>query len=214
MTPVKDQGACGSCWSFAGIAELETYFMKTHNIMLDLSEQQMIDCVTAVVPSTKGCSGGQIDAIPFYAVQYPVATEKYYPYTSGTTSTEGTCSQTKISAGGTYKINYYTYISGCVQLANTLLVSRPVAICGVIPDEWFAYTGGVLTNCTGTNPGGHCLLAAGVQSDGTQNVLSNFWILKNSWGVTWGENGYIRLYRDPKDVQEGLCSFCGGVMSW
>jgi C1A family cysteine protease len=80
VSPVKDQGACGSCWAFAGIADLESYYMKRHKMLLDLSEQQMVDCVTAVLPNTVGCSGGQGDSVAYYAVLFGVAQEKYYPY--------------------------------------------------------------------------------------------------------------------------------------
>ena len=63
ITNVKDQGSCGSCWAFAGIAEIESYFIKSHSLYLDLSEQQMVDCLPAVQRGNLGCSGGYLDSV-------------------------------------------------------------------------------------------------------------------------------------------------------
>ena len=204
--PVKNQGACGSCLAFAGIGELESYFMARHKMSLDLSEQQMVDCVTALIPQTLGCGGGQMDSVAYYAAQFPLVTEKYYPYTAN----GGTCNQGRISQSGGYKINSYTYVNGCQQMTSTILNLRPFAVCGSIDNQWKTYKTGVLTTCNQGNAGGHCVILVGVYSDGTTNVDANYFKYQNSWGVGWGMKGFVNLHRDPAD-QKGVCSFCSGI---
>jgi C1A family cysteine protease len=126
ISPVKNQGECGSCWAFAGIGEIESFFMARHKMSLDLSEQQMVDCVTAIIPQTLGCGGGQMDSVHYYAAQFPIATEKYYPYTGN----GGSCNKDRVTQSGGYKINSYTYVSGCQQMTSTILNLRPFAVCG------------------------------------------------------------------------------------
>jgi Papain family cysteine protease len=73
VTPVKSQGSCGSCWAFAGIAEIESYFLSKYKLFLDLSEQQMVDCLPAVQKGNLGCGGGFLDSVGYYASLYPIA---------------------------------------------------------------------------------------------------------------------------------------------
>lgn len=79
-TNVKDQGTCGSSWAFAGIAEIESYFLKKHRLYLDLSEQQLIDCLPTQVNINAGCGSGKIDAVGYYSTLFPLSQERYYPY--------------------------------------------------------------------------------------------------------------------------------------
>lgn len=74
--------------------------------------------------------------------------------------------------------------------------------------------GGVIPNCGQTTQGGHCVLLVGGMADGTTNVNSNYWKVKNSWGSNYGENGFMRLYRDLSDLTSGICGICkAGVYS-
>jgi C1A family cysteine protease len=182
--------------------------MAKHRAIIDLSEQQMVDCMTALINDTQGCDGGQIDSVAYYGVQFPIATEKFYPYRA----VGGSCSQGRISEGGGFKINAYAYVMDCLQLASTLLVTKPVSVCGTIDDQWQNYKSGVIPNCNGKSLGGHCVLLAGVSSDGTQTVATNFWKYKNSWGVGYGMNGYLQVYRDFTDLN-GICGLCSGLYS-
>lgn len=207
ITNVKDQGSCGSCWAFAGIAEIESYFIKSHSLYLDLSEQQMVDCLPAVQRGNLGCGGGYLDSVGYYATLYPIAQEKYYPYTA----TQASCNNDRIAQGRTFQIHSYVYIYDCITLANALLTLKPIGICGAIDGQWQTYVSGVVASC-GTSVGGHCVLLVGGASDGTNNVQTNYWKIRNSWGVGWGEQGYMKLYRDYTDTQKGLCGFCGSAI--
>lgn len=211
MTPVKHQGLCGSCWAFAGVAGLESYFMKKHNLWLDLSEQQMVDCLPAVQTGNLGCGGGLADSVDYYATLYPIAQEKYYPYLSSDGNAR-TCSQAQINEGPTFKINSYVYIYDCVTLASALLALHPIVICGAIDSQWQNYAGGVLQTCNVGKISGHCVLLVGAVSDGTSAPLTNYWKIKNSWGATYGENGFMRLYRDPNVKSGGFCQLCGSAV--
>jgi cathepsin L len=204
ITNVKNQGSCGSCWAFAGVAELESYFMKYHKLLLDLSEQQMVDCLPAVQPNNAGCNGGQLDSVGYYSVLYPIAQEKYYRYTA----VQGTCNQSKISEGPTFGIKSYVYVYDCVSLTDALLTLKPIGICAAIDTKWQNYISGVIANCNDAIVGGHCVLLVGATSDGTNAVNTNYWKIKNSWGTTFGEAGFMRLYKDNTDLTNGFCGLC------
>lgn len=203
VTNVKNQGGCGSCWAFAGVAEIESYYLWKHKLYLDLSEQQMVDCLPLLQPSNLGCGGGYLDSVGLYSVRYAVATEQVYSYTA----TEGTCATAKVNAAQ-YSINSYVFISDCNTLANTLLNQKPIGICMNIDNKWNSYVSGVIPNCNDTKIGGHCVLLVGAKSDGTTDPLNNYWIVRNSWGTSYGEYGFMRLYKDPADINSGFCGMC------
>jgi C1A family cysteine protease len=212
-TEVKNQGSCGSCWAFAAIAEIESYFIKKHKLWLDLSEQQMVDCVPAVQPGNAGCGGGYLDSVNFYATQFPIAQEKFYPYTA----VQGSCQTARINAGKTFKLKSYVYISDCLALANTVFNLKPVGVCGMIDSQWQNYGSGVVPNCDSpTKLGGHCVLLVGVKIDGTEanrnNKDENYWKIQNSWGTGWGEKGFMRMFRDRTQTTGGVCGFCSAAL--
>ena len=88
----------------------------------------MVDCLPAVQPGNSGCGGGYLDSVGYYSTQFPIAQEKYYPYTGKQVS----CENAKIAAGKTFKINSYVYISDCLALTTTILNHKPVGVCGGI----------------------------------------------------------------------------------
>lgn len=194
VTDVKSQGSCGSCWAFASIAEIESFYLWRHKLWLDLSEQQMVDCVPLLQTDNAGCGGGYLDSVSLYAVRYPVAEEAAYPYTAK----EGACTEAKFMSSP-YKITSYVFISDCVTLTNTLLSLRAVGVCMVIDSKWMSYKSGVIPDCSSTKEGGHCVLLMGAKSDGTSTVSENYWLIRNSWGKSYGEYGFMKLYRNPAD---------------
>jgi len=203
VTSVKNQGACGSCWAFAGIAEIESYYLYKHKLYLDLSEQMMVDCLPTIQPSNLGCGGGYLDSVGIYAVRYPITTERMYPYNA----VQSTCNSVRTGTGS-YQINNYIFISDCNTLANTLLNLKPIGVCMVIDQQWQTYVSGVIPACNQALLGGHCVLVVGAASDGTATVATNYWIIKNSWGSAFGENGFMRLYRNSTDLTNGFCGMC------
>jgi C1A family cysteine protease len=173
-TPIKDQGSCGSCWAFSAVEAVETAHELLTGDLIDMSEQQLVDCD----PVSYGCNGGWMDsAIDFMEKQGSWSTEAEYPYHAK--------DQTCTSKGGNVElaVKHHREFSSTSQL-NEVLASETAPSVGVDASNWSTYTGGVLSKC-GTSIN-HGVQAVGVNADGS-------WKLRNSWGARWGESGYINL---------------------
>jgi C1A family cysteine protease len=179
MTPTKDQGSCGSCWAFAAAETQESVWKLQKGELLDLSEQELVDCATSKKGyGNHGCSGGWY----YWAWDYVKATkgmntESEYPYHAK----DETCKAQ--TAKHHEPISGYKKISGTSSALQAAIDQSPVAVA-VDASKWSTYTGGVLSSC-GTRLN-HAVVAIGYETDGT-------WILRNSWGGRWGEQGTIRL---------------------
>eukprot|EP01063_Lacrimia_lanifica_P009515 TRINITY_DN164_c0_g2_i2.p2 TRINITY_DN164_c0_g2~~TRINITY_DN164_c0_g2_i2.p2 ORF type:complete len:328 (+),score=162.65 TRINITY_DN164_c0_g2_i2:65-1048(+) len=183
VTAVKDQGQCGSCWTFSTTGVTEgANFLHGDGKLTSLSEQQFVSCEKDMY----GCNGG----LPAYAYEYAmsewggkVVTEASYPYTSG----QGAVAQCKGVEGkptGATIAGTANIAQDENQMAAWLVKNGPISIGVNAATDWQSYTGGVLTNCAAVQPD-HAVLIVGIQ-DGA-------WIVKNSWTAHWGEAGYIRL---------------------
>jgi C1A family cysteine protease len=184
-TAVKDQGACGSCWAFSAIEQIESLWILAGNPAVSLSPQQLVDCDT----SCYGCDGGW----PLYGFRYVesvggVESNSAYPYTAK----DGSCkfSSSKVSAW----ISDYGYLSGESSILNYVASTGPVSVA-VDATTWQTYRSGVLSSC-GTQ------LNHAVQTVGYGTVSgTSVWIVRNSWGTSWGVGGYIYVPRGK--------NFCG-----
>ena len=196
VTPVKDQGQCGSCWSFSSTGALEGAWFVKHHALTNLSEQQLVDCSTA--QGNQGCNGGLMD----YAFQYVMAngltTEAAYPYTAtGPNACEAKGLPVAVKATG------FTDVPTNSQLAlMTAVVQQPVAVAIEADENAFQfYSSGVLTKPCGTNLD-HGVLLVGY---GTEGGL-DYYKVKNSWGATWGQEGYVLLGRGATyNGNQGQC---------
>lgn len=204
VTPVKNQGQCGSCWSFSTTGALEGAYFVKQGKLASFSEQQLVDCDNRKNGGKDmGCNGGLMDnAFTWIEKNGGLCTEAAYPYVSGTTKTAGTC-QTSCSVVPDSKIVSFTDVpskSDADMMAA--LTQQPVSVAIEADQQSFQlYKSGVFTGTCGTN------LDHGVLVVGYGNMSgTDYYLIKNSWGTTWGDNGYIYIGRGAEfNAGAGQC---------
>ncbi|XP_060802597.1 uncharacterized protein LOC106143626 [Amyelois transitella] len=179
VTPIKNQNNCGSCWAFSIIGALESQYAIKQQQMLDLSEQQVVDCDQG----DQGCDGGWINNAGLYIVDKGVMSESDYPYVAS----NGNCQYDSNKVVGK--------ASSCMQLPSgvseedlkaALTQYGPISVA-VDATGWNSYTGGI-ASCQ-SSACNHAVVLVGYNDEGSQP----YWIIKNSWGSQWGEQGFIKI---------------------
>ena len=211
VTGVKDQGQCGSCWSFSTTGALEGAFEIKYGELVSFSEQNLVDCDNrSNGGKDKGCSGGLMDnAFTWTKKNGGLCTEAAYPYTSGSTKTEGTCNQSKCTLDKNVAPKSFTDVEKNSDSAMmSALAQQPVSIAIEADQKAFQlYKSGVFTEACGTKLD-HGVLAVGY---GTLNGV-DYYKVKNSWGLSWGDAGYILLGRGSQyNAGAGQCGMLGAA---
>jgi len=186
VTPMKDQAQCGSCWAFSTTGSVEGANQIKSGQLQSFAEQQLVDCAGSA--GNQGCNGGLMDdAFQYIIKNGGITLEASYPYTAR----DGKCN-TAVKSAGT--VSKFTDVkkndeTGLMSAVNM----QPVSVA-VDAQSWSSYKKGVMTSFCGKSLD-HGVLAIGYVTDAS----TDYWLVKNSWGVSWGESGYIRLVRNKNE---------------
>ena len=185
VTPVKNQGQCGSCWSFSTTGNIEGQWALAGHTLTSLSEQELVSCDT----TDSGCNGGLMDNAFNWIVndhQGKIVTSASYPYVSGQGQVPSCESVTSKPVGAVIS-GHHDIPHNEDDMASYCFAHGPVSI-GVDATSWQTYQGGIMSNCI-SKALDHGVLIVGFDD----NNSPPYWIIKNSWTATWGEQGYIRV---------------------
>ena len=190
VTPVKDQGQCGSCWAFSSTGALEglDFIHNKPTVVNSYSEQQLVDCSTAY--GNEGCNGGDMPPAFKYVRDHGIATEASYPYKGK----DQKC-QSKV---GVFKVSSYKKVppKSMGALAHAC-DSQPISV-SIDAEGILQYKEGVFSDASCGTDLNHGVLLTGYDDQA--------WFVKNSWSDKWGEKGYIRFSKSAvPDKQGGIC---------
>lgn len=196
VTSVKNQKQCGSCWSFSTVEGVEGAWALAGNILVSLSEQQLMDCSTSF--GNQGCDGGLMTSGYEYVKKFGLTSFNNYPYTAR----DGQCNTAREKLR-VATISKYTVVAPNKDALLEAASKQPVSVAVEANQlSWQFYFGGIVRFDCGTRLD-HGVLVAGYNLDHS----TPYWIVKNSWGSSWGESGYLKI-----EVSSGK-GVCGINMS-
>lgn len=195
VTSVKDQGQCGSCWTFSATGAAEGAWAIARSELIDLSEQQLVDCATGINYGSHGCSGGQMEGAFKYLITNGQCDLASYPYTAK----DGVChSCSKVVSFS----QCYDVIPNDQVSLKSAVAQQPISIAIEADTRYFqSYSGGILTSSSCGTTLDHGVLIVGYGAENGQK----YWLVKNSWGTTWGDFGYVKIARSESVNDAGVC---------
>jgi cathepsin L len=199
VTAVKDQGQCGSCWAFSTTGSLEGAHFVASGELLSFSEQQLVDCA-GIRYGNMGCNGGlQDSAYKYYEAGYDAMLESNYEYTSGGGDDSTKCLYDASQATNVTVSKYVDVTPSSPSQMMAALNTQPLAVAIEADKMVFqTYHSGVMTSSKCGTTLDHAVLVVGYGNEDGQD----YWLVKNSWNTTWGDQGYIKLGRTSTD---GIC---------
>lgn len=184
ITPVKDQGGCGSCVAFGSAATVEGTFRRQRNdpaLAVDMSEAHLFYCIARAQGRNCGngwwCDKG-LDAFKTDGV----VDEACYPYTAGDQNCSNRCADW---ASRLTKISGWHAVTSAADMKTWLSTRGPLSAAFTVYNDFFSYRSGVYRHVSGALAGGHCVSIVGY------NDAGGYWIAKNSWGASWGDRGFF-----------------------
>ena len=204
VTPVKNQEQCGSCWAFSAVGAMEGAWAIKMQELVSLSEEQLVECSKKY--GNLGCNGGLMDNAFAYVIDNGgICSELEYPYTSGAGQV-GSCSHCN---GNDLTAKF----SGCMDVKPndqlTLMAAvalGPVSIAIEADTRIFqSYKSGVITGTSCGTTLDHGVLIVGYGTETGAETDIPYWLVKNSWGETWGDDGYVKIERSSKTNDPGVC---------
>jgi hypothetical protein len=216
VTPVKNQRSCGSCWAFGAAAVIESAYAIAKGILVNLSESELIDCSHDF--GNRGCCGGWFAAAFRYVIKNGLNSMETYSYKWGTTRCENyewspsDCKANKSAVVA--RISGFKYIKPYDEdaMLETLARIGPIVVTIDVEDSFRFYRSGIYygTDCDKTLNHNPVAVGWGSAND-TLGIQRDYWLIKNSWGSNWGENGYIRMSRN-RNNNCGIATQCGFVI--
>ena len=194
VTTVKDQGQCGSCWTFSSTGAMEGAWAIAKGQLIDLAEQELVDCAGLKYGSA-GCSGGQMEGAFKFIIENGQCAASSYPYTAK----DGSChSCTAVAhASSCYDVKPNDQLS-----LKAAVAKQPVAVAIEADTKYFqSYSSGVLTSSSCGTSLDHGVLTVGYGEENGQK----YWLVKNSWGTSWGDKGYVKIGRSESTNDAGIC---------
>jgi len=194
VTTVKDQGQCGSCWTFSSTGAMEGAWAIAKGQLIDLAEQELVDCA-GLKYGSMGCNGGQMEGAFKFIIENGQCAASSYPYTAK----DGSCHSCPVvaHASACYDVKPNDQLS-----LKAAVAKQPIAVAIEADTKYFqSYSGGVLTSSSCGTSLDHGVLTVGYGEENGQK----YWLVKNSWGTSWGEQGYVKIARSDSTNDAGIC---------
>ncbi|CAH1110214.1 unnamed protein product [Psylliodes chrysocephalus] len=186
VLPIRDQGDCGSCWAFSSVATIEGQNAIKNNVSIVLSPKQLVDCSNSY--GNGGCNGGNQFLAYTYIANFGIQSESSYPYSTEKTECKYSADDVATQISGYRRIQ-----ENEEDLKAAVGTIGPISVT-ILADTLKLYAGGIYDDaeaCSGIYVN-HGVVVIGY---GTEEGI-DYWLIKNSWGTSWGESGYLRLHRN------------------
>ena len=191
VNTIKDQASCGSCWAFSAVGNLEGAYYVAHGILPYLSEQQLVDCDHGcmVIDNETSCDMGCDGGLPIVAFQYVLKNGMMAAADYKYTGVGGACNY--VAEKATYKFSDAMVVEDNEEAMVAALNEYGPLSVGVDATFWSFYSSGIYDSLCSSTTLNHGVVLVGYGSQGEKN----YWIIRNSWGGSWGESGYMKLIR-------------------